>query len=258
MKTPLRRHPAIDADRAVNLSEVFYSIQGEGTHTGLPCMFVRLAECNLRCTWCDSKYSFKTSLVTTVGDILDEVERVGCPLVELTGGEPLLQREACIDLAAALLDGGYTVLMETTLSMPMAGLDPRMVKIVDIKCPDSGMAGTMRWEGVEELGPNDELKFVIASRRDFEWTLGVLERHPRLRELPVLLSPAAPAVAATTLAEWMLEAHVRARLQVQLHKFLDTEERRDNLRAHFGRMSQNHPMLVASGQPAAMLAETLP
>jgi 7-carboxy-7-deazaguanine synthase len=258
MKAPLRLHPAIDADRAVNLSEVFYSIQGEGTRSGLPCMFVRLAECNLRCTWCDSKYSFRTSLATTVGDILDEVERVGCPLVELTGGEPLLQRDACIDLSAALLDAGYTVLMETTLAMPMAGLDPRMVKIVDLKCPDSGMEGTMRWEGLDELGPNDELKFVIASRRDFEWSVAVLERYPQLRRLPALFSPAAPAVAPTTLAEWMLEAHVPARLQVQLHKFLDTEERRDNLRAHFERMRQNHPLLVASGRPAAMPAETVP
>lgn len=236
----------IDLTRAVKLSEFFYSIQGEGTHSGCPCTFVRLAECNLRCTWCDSKFSFRTSLVVPMGAILEEIERTGCRMVQLTGGEPLLQRAVVEDLSALLLEQGYTVLLETTLAMDLTGLDSRIVKVVDIKCPDSGMADRMDFEQIAELGPSDEVKFVIATRRDFDWSLGILRDYPRLGDHPVLFSPAAGCLEGHELGEWMLEGRVRGKLQLQIHKYLQTEVTRDKQRDHLERMRQYHPDLVAA------------
>lgn len=240
------RHPGALAEpqRPVNLSEFFYSIQGEGTHIGLPCTFVRLAECNLRCVWCDSKFSFKTALVVPAQALLDEVERVNCPLVELTGGEPLLQRPFVEDMARALLERGRRVLMETTLSMPMEGLDPRIVKIVDIKCPDSGMAPHMRYGELRHLSPKDEIKFVVASEEDFRWAVGIAREHGLSGRIELIFSPALGRVDPTDLANWVLDARLEsARMQVQLHKFLATEVTEDKLRAHLDRMREHHPAL---------------
>jgi len=237
-------------DMNVNLSELFFSIQGESTRAGLPCTFVRFAECNLRCTWCDSRFSFKTSLVVPLSAIVAEVERVGCPLVEITGGEPLLQRPAVDALAAKLLTRGKTVMMETTLSMELGGLDPRIIKIVDIKPPGSGMEKKMRWEEIENLTENDELKFVLASREDFDWSLDVISRYPRLMKFPILFSPALGKIQPNDLAEWILESGAPVRMQVQLHKFLTTEETRDSFAAHRERLEKNHPALVAAAVPA--------
>jgi 7-carboxy-7-deazaguanine synthase len=237
-------------DMNVNLSELFYSIQGESTRAGLPCTFVRFAECNLRCTWCDSRFSFKTSLVVPLSAIVAEVERVGCSLVEITGGEPLLQRAAVEALAAALFARGKTVMMETTLSMELGGLDPRIIKIVDIKPPGSGMEKHMRWDEIENLTENDELKFVLASREDFDWSLDVISRYPRLMKFPILFSPALGKIQPNDLAEWILESGAPVRMQVQLHKFLTTEETRDSFTAHRERLAKNHPALVAAAIPA--------
>ncbi len=235
-------------DPEVNLSEVFYSLQGEGTRAGMPCFFIRLSECNLRCVWCDSKFSFKTALRVPASAILAEAERFGCRLVEITGGEPLLQRPVVEHLAAELHGRGCTVLLETTLSMPMGGLDPRIVKIVDIKCPDSGMSHAMLWEEIGHLAPGDEIKFVVASRRDFDWALEVVARHASLLRHEILFSPALGKVEADDLAKWILDARAPGRLQVQLHKFLTTEETRDSLRAHLEKLSRDHPDLVASAR----------
>ncbi len=233
-------------DPEVKLSEVFLSLQGEGTRAGLPCFFIRLAECNLRCLWCDSKFSFRTALRVPASAILREVDRAGCRLVEITGGEPLLQRPVVEHLAAELHARGCTVLLETTLSMPMEGLDPRIVKIVDIKCPDSAMSAAMLWDEIPHLAPHDEIKFVVASRRDFDWALGVLADHPGLARHEVLFSPALGRVEADALAKWILGAMAPGRLQVQLHKLLTTEETRDSLRAHMEKLARDHPDLVAS------------
>lgn len=237
---------APQGDLLANLSEVFYSIQGESTRAGLPCLFIRLAECNLRCSWCDSKFSFKTALTVPLSAITREVRRIDCRLVEITGGEPLLQREVVVALADALLAEGRTVLLETTLSMPMEGLDSRIAKIVDIKCPDSGMSTSMRWEEIANLGPNDEIKFVIASRADFDWAVGVIAKHPSLAKYPILFSPALGRLEPNMLAEWLLASRAPGRMQVQLHKFLSTEETRDSFRAHFDRLKANFPDLFAS------------
>lgn len=231
-------------DPEVNLSEVFMSLQGEGTRAGLPCFFIRLSECNLRCVWCDSKFSFKTALRVPASAILREVERAGCKLVEITGGEPLLQRAVVEHLAGELHARGCTVLLETTLSMPMRGLDPRIIKIVDIKCPDSGMSEAMLWDELAHLAPGDEIKFVVASRRDFDWALQVVGAHPHLLRHEILFSPALGRVEPDSLAKWILGTRAPGRLQVQLHKLLTTEETRDSLRAHLGKLSRDHPDLV--------------
>lgn len=242
------------ARRAVEvaLSEVFHSIQGESTFAGRPCSFIRFAECNLRCSWCDSKFSFSTTMVVTVGDLADEARRIGCPLVEITGGEPLLQRGAVEALAAELLDDGFEVMLETTLAMPLDGLDPRIAKIVDIKCPGSAMADRMDWSQVAHLGPRDEIKFVVASRADFDWMLGVIDAHPDLADRVLLVSPAAGMVDPPDLAAWVLESRAPLRLQLQMHKMLGAEETTDNRAAHLARLRERHPILAAAArQPAA-------
>lgn len=241
--------PRPTSELNVNLSELFYSIQGESTRAGMPCTFVRFAECNLRCSWCDSKFSFKTSLVVPLSAIIAEVERVGCPLVEITGGEPLLQRPAVEALSRELFVRGMNVMMETTLSMVMSGLDPRIIKVVDIKPPGSGMDKKMLWEEIDNLTENDEIKFVLASREDFDWSLEILSRYPRLLKFPVLFSPALGKIQPNDLAEWILESGAPIRMQVQLHKFLTTEETRDSFSAHRERFQRNHPALFAAAIP---------
>ena len=238
-------------DLAANVSEVFFSIQGESTFAGRPCTFLRLAECNLRCSWCDSKFSFSTALVVTVGDLVDEAERIGCPLVEITGGEPLVQRDVVEALAGELLDRGFEVLLETTLAMPLAGIDERIVKVVDIKCPDSGMADRMDWSQVEALAPRDEIKFVVASRADFDWSMDVIARFPRLRRHVLLVSPAAGIVQPQDLALWTMEAREPLRLQIQMHKLLGAEETTDNRRLHLERLRARHPHLMAAADRLA-------
>lgn len=245
--TDATRHPDTRSI-PVRMAEVFHSIQGESTFAGRPCTFLRLAECNLRCTWCDSKFSFATLFTVTVGDLLGEVDRIGCPLVEITGGEPLLQRDAVEALSTALLDAGYEVLLETTLAMPLGGLDPRMVKVVDIKCPDSAMAGRMDFDELPNLAPDDEIKFVVASRGDFEWMLGVIRRYPELAGRTLLASPATGILEPHELAEWILAEAPLVRFQMQMHKLLSVEETADNRRAHLRRLEQRRPQLLAAAK----------
>jgi len=215
-----------DASRAVRLrvTEMFRSVQGESTWAGLPCVFVRLTGCPLRCVWCDTAYAFTGGETLTLEEVVDRVRALGGGLVEVTGGEPLAQK-GCLPLLRALADDGCTVLLETSGAIPLDGVDPRVRVIMDLKCPDSGESERNRYENLSALKPEDELKFVLASRRDYEWARDLVrERQPRVRAL--LFSPVWGSLDAGDLARWMLEDRLAVRLQLQLHKLLFGAEAR--------------------------------
>ena len=214
------------------ITEIFKSIQGEGTHAGLPCIFVRLTGCNLRCTWCDTAYAFHGGQKMSVEEVFERVEAlrgdaVGGRLVELTGGEPLLQQEV-YPLADRLLAAGYAVLIETSGERFIGQLPKAVIKIVDVKCPDSGEPDTFDMRNLEELTSEDEVKFVISSRRDYEFARNFIAEHRlagRIKE--VLFSPVHEdpngqwqGLEPRQLVEWMLEDGVPARLGLQLHKIV--------------------------------------
>lgn len=218
------------------VTEIFKSIQGEGTRAGLPCIFVRLTGCNLRCTWCDTAYAFHGGQKMSVEDVLERVEALnrrpdgspsGVPLVELTGGEPLLQQEV-YPLARHLLAAGYSVMVETSGERFIGDLPPDVIRIVDVKCPDSGEPGTFDMRNLAELTEKDEVKFVISTRRDYEFARDFTRAH-KLEERvhAVLFSPVHedphgkwPGLEPRELVEWMLEDGLGARLGLQLHKIV--------------------------------------
>lgn len=227
----------------MTITEIFRSIQGEGTRAGLPCIFVRLTGCNLRCTWCDTAYAFHGGTKMSVDEVLGRVEELSAALppsnaentqsahklslVELTGGEPLLQPEV-VSLARRLLDGGFQVMIETSGERPVSVLPREVIKIVDVKCPDSGEPDTFRMENLGALGARDEIKFVILTRRDFEFARDFTRQHDLARRVhQVIFSPvhadpegAWPGMDARLLAEWILSEGLPVRLGLQLHKFI--------------------------------------
>ena len=206
--------------------EIYASIQGESSHAGKPCAFVRLAACDLRCVWCDTAYAFTGGRKMSVDDVVAAVEALGCRLVEITGGEPLLQAEAP-RLMQRLLDTGYTVLLETGGHIPIDDVPEAVIAIVDVKCPGSGEATRMHWPNLEQLSPHDEVKFVIADREDFDYACDVVGRHDlAARTAAVLLSPVHGVLPPDELARWMLETRVPARLQIQAHKYIWSPEAR--------------------------------
>jgi 7-carboxy-7-deazaguanine synthase len=200
--------------------EIYPSIQGESTHAGRPCVFVRLAACDLRCSWCDTPYAFTGGQKMAVEDVLARVAALGCPLVELTGGEPLLQKEA-IPLMAGLVAAGHEVLLETGGHISVADVPGPVVRIVDVKCPGSGEADRMHWPNLDLLQRHDEVKFVLRDRADYDYARDVLVRH-RLagRVAAVLFSPVHGVLDPRALATWILEDHLDVRLQLQLHKYI--------------------------------------
>jgi len=204
----------------MKVTEVFLSIQGESSWAGYSCVFVRTTGCSLRCVWCDTDYAFYGGRDMQVEEVVAEVERIGrgCRLVELTGGEPLLQKE--IDrLAGLLLERGYTVLCETSGSIDIAILPAGVIKIMDIKCPGSGEVENNLWSNLDELGPEDEVKFVLRDRADYDWARTVIaERGLAGRRL--LFAPVWDELAPEVLAGWMMEDNAPARLQLQLHKYV--------------------------------------
>ena len=204
---------------ALRLTEIFFSLQGEATRAGLPTVFVRLTGCPLRCVWCDTTYSFSGGESATIDSILAEVAKHPARQVCVTGGEPLAQRE-CLPLLCALCDAGYEVSLETSGALDIAGVDPRVARIMDLKAPDSGECARNRWDNLTLLTEHDEIKIVVASRTDYEWARELI-RERRLDTLcPVLLSPAQGLVDPTALAEWILADGLAVRFQMQLHKLL--------------------------------------
>ncbi|HUI11093.1 MAG TPA: radical SAM protein [Bacteroidota bacterium] len=201
------------------VNEIFHSIQGESTHTGRPCVFVRLTYCNLRCTWCDTVYAFEEGSPMTVEAILERVRSFGCRLVEVTGGEPLAQ-EGVHELFSRLCDEGFEVLVETGGSLDIGCVDRRVSRIVDFKCPGSGMEKKNLWSNVPALTPRDEVKFVIADRADFEWATVKIREHSLDRICTVLMSVVFGQLEPVELARWMLDEGTNARLQLQAHKYI--------------------------------------
>jgi len=210
---------------SLRVTEIFHSIQGESTWAGLPCTFVRLTGCPLRCAWCDTAYAFHGGTRRSLAEIVDEVAGHGTPLVEITGGEPLVQPNAFV-LAERLLDAGHTVLVETSGAVDVSPLDPRAHKIMDLKCPGSGESAKNLWSNLRHLGPGDEVKFVVKDRADWDWVVEVVRergldarvREGRLRAL--LVSPVWGETDLDALARWMLDERLPLRLQVQLHKLV--------------------------------------
>jgi 7-carboxy-7-deazaguanine synthase len=201
------------------VNEIFHSIQGESTHTGRPCVFIRLTYCNLRCTWCDTAYAFEEGRRMSVAGILSAVRSFACGLVEVTGGEPLMQ-DGVNDLFEALCDGGFEVLVETSGSLDIGGIDRRVRRIVDFKCPGSGMVKKNLWSNVARLAPQDEVKFVILDREDFDWAVGRIREHGIDRRCTVLMSVVFGQLEPLDLARWILEEGIGARFQLQTHKYI--------------------------------------
>jgi 7-carboxy-7-deazaguanine synthase len=204
----------------LTINEIFHSIQGESTRAGQPCVFVRLTACDLRCSWCDTPYAFHEGRKRSVEEVIEDVEQYDCPLVEITGGEPLLQDDV-YPLMDRLLAGGRTVMLETGGHRPTSRVPAAVLKIVDIKCPASGEAASNDWSNLGRLEPHDEVKFVIQDRADYEFAREVIARHDLpSRAAAVLLSPVHGVLDPKTLSEWMLADCLPARLQLQLHKYI--------------------------------------
>jgi 7-carboxy-7-deazaguanine synthase len=199
--------------------EIYRSIQGESTFAGLPCTFVRLAVCDLRCTWCDTPHAFTQGEAVSSENVLERVRQLDCPLVEITGGEPLLQEEV-FPLMTRLADTVHTVLLETSGAHDIGRVDRRVHIIMDLKCPDSGESAQNRWENLDRLKPSDQIKFVIASRRDFDWAADTVRGLDLTNRFVVLFSPAFGLISPLDLATWLLESRLGARMQLQMHKYI--------------------------------------
>jgi 7-carboxy-7-deazaguanine synthase len=204
----------------LTINEIFYSIQGESTHAGERCVFVRLTACDLRCSWCDTAYAFHEGKKMSIDEVVDAVDRFGCDLVEVTGGEPLLQEDV-YPLMDRLLTSGRTVMLETGGHRPIDRVPAPVVKIVDVKCPGSGEAGKNDWANLDRLAGHDQVKFVVKDRADYEFARSVIDRYGlAARVAAVLISPVHDVLDPKTLSEWMLADRLPARLQLQLHKFI--------------------------------------
>ncbi len=203
----------------LRVTEVFLSLQGETSRAGLPTVFVRLTGCPLRCRWCDTPYSFQGGESATLPALLARIADYGVSTVCVTGGEPLAQKHS-LALLTALADAGYSVSLETSGALDIAGVDPRVSRIVDIKPPGSGEVDRNRWENLALLTPHDEIKFVLAGRADYEWARDVLREEALDRRCPVLFAPVQGELAPEQLAEWILQDRLPVRMQVQLHKIL--------------------------------------
>ena len=203
----------------LKINEIFYSIQGESAYAGLPCVFIRLTYCNLRCTYCDTTYAFYEGIERTLKDILAEVEQHRCPLVEVTGGEPLLQKNV-LPLLSALCDRGYEVLLETGGHMDIAPVDPRVKRVMDIKCPSSGESQKFFWPNLEQLRATDQIKFLIGDREDYLWAKQIIEEKKLSAICPLIISAVFGRLDYARLAGWVLEDHLPVRFQLPLHKFI--------------------------------------
>jgi 7-carboxy-7-deazaguanine synthase len=207
------------------INEVFHSIQGESSFAGMPCVFVRLTYCNIRCTWCDSEYSFYEGKEMSLDEVMAAVASHGCRRVEVTGGEPLFQ-PGVHPLMRRLCDAGYEVLLETGGSLDIAPVDPRVRRIVDFKCPSSGMEKKNLWANAGALTLRDEVKFVIGDRQDYEWSKEKISRHGLAAKCPVLMSVVFGKLEPVTLSEWILQDRLDVRFQLQMHKYIWHPEKR--------------------------------
>ncbi|HTN93546.1 MAG TPA: 7-carboxy-7-deazaguanine synthase QueE [Gallionella sp.] len=210
-------------DAQLRITEIFHSLQGETTRTGLPTVFIRLTGCPLRCTYCDTAYAFTGGKNMRLSDILGRVAEYTPRYVTVTGGEPLAQKN-CVALLQALCDAGYQVSLETGGALDISEVDARVMRVVDIKTPASGESAKNRWENLALLNRHDEIKFVLCDESDYQWARQLMQQHQLAEKCTVLFSPAHGTLNATQLAEWMLRDRLQARMQVQLHKILWNNE----------------------------------
>lgn len=217
---------------SLRVTEIFHSIQGESTRAGEPCVFVRLTGCPLRCTWCDTAYAFYGGTDMSLEAVVDQVKGYGCPLVEVTGGEPLAQ-PAAFELITRLCEERFDVLIETSGAIDVTPVDSRASIILDVKCPGSEMDDRMRWDNLQCIRQKDQVKFIISDRRDYDWAVDVIKRYRLTEKCPVLFSPVFGVEGnddrcslLRPLAEWILQDRLPVRLQVQLHKFIWDPDRR--------------------------------
>ena len=209
----------------LKVNEIYYSIQGESTFAGKPCVFVRLTYCNLRCSYCDTEYAFYEGEEMSIEEILNEVAKYDCKLVEITGGEPLVQKES-IKLMKQLCDKGYRVLLETGGSLPIEKVDKRIRIILDLKCPSSNMKGKNLYENIDHLKPLDEVKFVIGAREDYDWAKETIDKYEIDKKCEILFSTVFDQLEPLTLTNWILEDKLNVRFQLQMHKFIWKPEER--------------------------------
>ncbi len=204
----------------LTVNEIFYSIQGESTYAGEPCIFIRLTGCHLRCTYCDTEYAFHDGEKMSIQEILNKIQGFKCKTVEITGGEPLLQEDA-YSLMNTLVEHGYLVLLETSGSVSLARVNPRVIKIVDLKTPSSQMIFHNLWSNLNHLNKQDEVKFVIGTRSDYEWSKSVISQyHLKSRCHEILFSPNHNILDPGILGRWICDDHLPVKLQIQLHKYL--------------------------------------
>ena len=209
----------------MKINEIYLSIQGESSYAGLPCVFVRLTYCNLRCTYCDTEYAFYEGKDMTVDDVIASVLSYDCPLVEVTGGEPLLQKEV-FPLMDRLIDSGRTVLLETGGSLDISPVHPRVIKILDLKCPSSGESGHNLYGNLDKLQPHDEIKFVIGTREDYLWSKETIEKFDLAARFPILFSTVFNQLEPRQLVDWVLQDNLKVRFQLQMHKYIWDPARR--------------------------------
>ena len=203
----------------IKINEIYLSVQGESTHTGLPCIFIRLTGCNLRCSWCDTAYAFHEGKNMSIDEILQKVENFGIHLVEITGGEPLMQ-DNVYTLMRRLIENGYKVMLETGGSISLERVPKDVIKIMDLKCPGSGEQEKNNLDNLKLLAPHDEVKFVILDKKDYEWSRDIIKRYKINETAHILLSPVFDKLELKEMVKWILEDQLPVRLQTQLHKII--------------------------------------
>ena len=208
---------------SLKVNEIYYSVQGESTHVGRPCIFIRLTYCNLRCTYCDTEYAFYDGTDMEIHEIIAKIKQWNCNLVEVTGGEPLFQDE-CISLLRELINQNYEVLLETGGSLSISDVPTEVIRIVDFKCPSSEMEKKNLWSIVNDLQTHDEVKFVIGDREDFEWAKEMLNKYSLNKICSILFSPTFGKIVPSLIVEWILEENLPVRMQLQMHKYIWTPQ----------------------------------
>jgi 7-carboxy-7-deazaguanine synthase len=204
---------------SLRINEIYYSLQGESTHMGRPCVFIRLTHCNLRCSYCDTEYAFYEGNDLTISQIVEKVKSFACSLVEITGGEPLIQKNV-LPLMENLCNSGFDVLLETAGHLDISETDIRVKRIMDIKCPSSGESKKMFWKNIDHLKEGDEVKFVVGTQEDLDYSKDVIERHQLYTRCQVIISPIFDKITNREIADWILKNHLPVRMQIQLHKFI--------------------------------------
>ena len=207
-------------ENMLKINEIYKSIQGESSKAGFPCVFIRLTYCNLRCIYCDTEYAFYEGTALSIDEIIEKVKEYDCKLVEVTGGEPLVQDEECRLLMKKLCDDGYEVMLETGGSLSVKNIDSRVMIIMDLKCPSSGMIKKNLYENIDFLKPDDEVKFVIGTREDYDWAREIIEKYKPDKKCNILISVVFGKLEPAAVVNWMLKDKLNARFQLQMHKFI--------------------------------------